>query len=131
MELVVVIFILAILAALILPRVFGRTSDAKISKALSDIASLRNQIQMYKSDTGSFPTVLQDLRTRPADGADGWRGPYLDKEIPTDPWGGEYDYIVTSDDSDFTVICYGKDHGPGGDPGTEDADLGEALNENQ
>jgi general secretion pathway protein G len=128
-ELVVVILILAILAALIVPRVVGRTDDAKRAKAASDIATLRGQVQMYKSDVGDYPESLLDLRTRPSEGADGWRGPYLDKELPTDPWGNEYDYLVTSDGENFTIISYGNDGAPGGDG--NNADIGEDITEEQ
>ncbi len=128
-ELVVVILILAILAALIVPRVVGRGDDAKRSKAASDISTLRSQVQLFKSDVGTFPESLLDLRTRPSEGADGWRGPYLDKELPTDPYGNEYDYQVTSDGEDFTIICYGADGAPGGDG--NNSDIGEQISENQ
>ena len=128
-ELVVVILILAILAALIVPRIVGRTDDAARSKAASDIATLRAQVQLYKTDVGDFPESLLDLRTRPSEGADGWRGPYLDKELPTDPWGNEYDYQVSSDGEEFTIISYGKDGAPGGDG--NNADIGEEITEDQ
>jgi len=128
-ELVVVILILAILAALIVPRVVGRTDDAKRAKAASDIQTLRNSVQLYKTDVGDFPEELMDLRTRPSEGADGWRGPYLDKELPTDPWGNEYDYQVASDGEEFTIVSYGQDGAPGGDGNNQD--IGEELTENQ
>ena len=128
-ELVVVILILAILAALIIPRVVGRTDDAKRSKAASDIATLRSQVQLFKSDVGDYPQSLMDLRTRPSEGADGWRGPYLDKELPTDPWGNEYDYQVSSSGDEFTIISYGQDGAPGGDG--NNADIGEEITENE
>ncbi len=128
-ELVVVILILAILAALIVPRIVGRTDDAKRSKAASDISTLRAQVQLYKTDVGNFPDALLDLRTRPSEGADGWRGPYLDKELPTDPWGNEYDYQVSSDGEEFTIISYGGDGAPGGDG--NNADIGEEITEEQ
>jgi general secretion pathway protein G len=128
-ELVVVILILAILAALIVPRVVGRADDAKFSKAASDISTLRAQVQLYKTDVGNFPDSLMDLRTRPAEGADGWRGPYLDKELPTDPWGNEYDYQVSSDGEEFTIMSFGGDGAPGGDGNGRD--IGEEISETQ
>lgn len=128
-ELVVVILILAILAALIVPRIVGRTDDAKRAKAASDISTLRSQVQVYKVDVGTFPEQLMDLRTRPSEGSDGWRGPYLDKELPTDPWGNEYDYQVTSDGENFTILSYGQDGAPGGDG--NNSDIGEEISEEQ
>ena len=74
-ELLVVILILAILAALIVPRVVGRTSDAKISKAKADISSLSGMIQQFRLDCGRYPTTeegLQALRVPPAD-VQGWK----------------------------------------------------------
>jgi general secretion pathway protein G len=127
-ELVVVILILAILAALIVPRIVGRTSDAKRAKAASDISQLRGFIQQFRADCDHYPDNLQDLRTRPSEGADGWRGPYSDKEIPTDPWGYEYEYSVSNDGNDYTVKSYGADGAPGGDG--DNADIGEELQEN-
>jgi general secretion pathway protein G len=127
-ELVVVILILAILAALVVPRVITRSDDAKRAKAASDISVLRASVQLFKTDVGSYPSSLQDLRTKPSEGSDGWRGPYLDKELPTDPWGNEYDYQVNSDESDYTIISYGKDGVAGGDG--DNADIGENINEN-
>ncbi len=127
-ELVVVILILAILASLIIPRIVGRSDDAQRAKAASDIATLRAQVQMYRTDVGSYPEMLQDLRSRPSEGSDGWKGPYLDKELPTDPWGNEYDYQVSSDGENFTIISYGKDGAPGGDG--NNADIGEEISEN-
>jgi len=119
-ELVVVILILAILAALIVPRVVGRTDDAKRAKAASDIKTLSGLLQLYKTDVGLYPESLLDLRTRPSEGADGWRGPYTEREIPTDPWGNEYDYSIASDGEDFSIVSYGQDGAPGGEGNNED-----------
>ena len=84
-ELMVVILILAILAALIVPRVVGRTADAKRAKAASDIATLSSLLQQYHIDTDQYPTTeqgLNALRVAPS-GANNWRGPYTSKDIPT------------------------------------------------
>ena len=95
-ELLVVILILAILAALIVPRVVNKTSDAKRSKAASDISSLHTALNSFRLDCDRFPTSeegLTALRSQPAD-VPGWRGPYLDKPLPPDPWGNEYYYCL-------------------------------------
>jgi general secretion pathway protein G len=117
-ELLVVILILAILAALIVPRVVGRTDDAKIGKAKADVRTLSNQIDQFRLDTGRYPTTeegLDALRNQPSD-ADGWKGPYLPKGVPPDPWQGEYVYEYPGQDgSDYTIVCYGADRAPGGD----------------
>jgi general secretion pathway protein G len=117
-EMLVVVLILAILAALIVPRVLNRTGDAKNAKAKSDIAVLSDALQQYRVDTDKFPTTEQGigaLRIQPSDAAN-WRGPYLRNNIPPDPWGGEYSYESPGPDGqDYIVISYGADGAPGGD----------------
>jgi general secretion pathway protein G len=117
-ELLVVILILAILAALIVPRIVGRTSDAKIAKAKSDIATLSSLLQQYRLDNDKFPTTeqgLNALRVQPGD-APNWRGPYTSKNLPADPWGNEYVYEAPGPDGqDFLIISYGSDGAPGGE----------------
>jgi general secretion pathway protein G len=123
-ELIVVILIIAILAALIVPRIVGRTSDAKIAKAKSDIAELSSQLQAYRADTDKYPTTeqgLQALRTQPSD-VQNWHGPYLSKDIPTDPWNNMYNYESPGPNGeDFVIISYGADGAPGGEG--DNADL--------
>jgi general secretion pathway protein G len=117
-ELLVVILILSILAALIIPRLVSRTSDAKIAAAKSDIATLTSLLQQYRVDNDKYPTTeegLQALRTQPSD-ASSWKGPYTDKEIPSDPWGNPYVYQSPGPDGqDYEIISYGADGAPGGD----------------
>ncbi|MDX1935123.1 MAG: type II secretion system major pseudopilin GspG [Capsulimonadales bacterium] len=117
-ELLVVILILAILAALIVPRVVGRTGDAKRAKAASDIATLSSLLQQYRIDNDKFPTTeqgLSALRVQPSD-ATNWKGPYISKELPTDPWGNEYYYESPGPEgSDFVIESYGSDGAPGGE----------------
>ncbi len=122
-ELLVVILILAILAALIVPRVVGKTSDAKRAKAASDIASLRTALQSFRLDNDKYPTTeqgLDSLMTAPSD-AKNWRGPYIDKALPPDPWQNPYHYESTGNDS-FIILSYGADGAPGGDG--DNADIG-------
>ncbi len=117
-ELLVVILILSILAALIIPRLVGRTSDAKIAKAKSDIATVSSLLQQYRMDNDHYPTTEQGLvalRVRPTD-APNWKGPYTTKDIPLDPWNNPYNYVSPGPDGqDFLVTSYGSDGAPGGD----------------
>ena len=117
-EMLVVILILAILAALIIPRLVGRTSDAKIAKAKSDIATLSSLLQQYRLDSDRYPTTeegLMALRVRPSS-ARGWKGPYTTKDIPLDPWNAPYVYQSPGPDGqDYLVTCYGADSAPGGE----------------
>src|SRR5436309_5914176 len=91
-EVLVVMIILAILAAVVVPRVVGRTEDARRARAVTDIESLGTALDLYKADNGEYPTTeegLQALRVAPPS-AKNWNGPYLKKAVPTDPWGNDY-----------------------------------------
>lgn len=127
-ELLVVIMIIAILAALIVPRVVNKTSDAKRSKAASDIASLRTAINQFRLDCDRYPTTeegLESLRAEPSD-VTNWRGPYLDRPLPPDPWGNPYVYETQGDDN-FLVVSYGADSAPGGEGDASDIGTEEAV----
>ena len=128
-ELLVVILILAILAALIVPRVVGRTGDAKRAKAATDLSTLSGALETFRLDVDRYPTTeegLQALRTSPGD-ANGWKGPYISKAIPPDPWGNEYIYEFPGADGDdsFLLMSYGADGAPGGAGEAADVTQGE------
>lgn len=130
-ELLVAILILAILAALIVPRVITRASDAKRAKAASDIATLSSLLQQFRLDTDRFPTTeegLDALRTPPAD-VSNWRGPYTTRPIPTDPWQHPYVYAWPGVDGDesFALLSYGSDGQQGGEG--DAADISEGIEE--
>jgi general secretion pathway protein G len=131
-ELMVVVLIIAILAAMIVPRVIQRQADAQRTKAMADIAELQSALLQYHLDNDDFPTNeegLQALRTAPAS-ARNWRGPYLQKPIPPDPWGSPYLYETPgSSGQDFVVMSYGKDGQPGGEGA--DADVVEVDDSEQ
>lgn len=123
-EMLVVVLILAILAALIVPRVVNRAGEAKRAKAASDIATLSSLLQQYRVDNDKFPTTdqgLSALRMQPSD-APNWKGPYTSKELPPDPWGNEYVYESPGPDGqDYLILSYGADGAPGGEG--DDADV--------
>lgn len=124
-ELLVVILILGILAALILPRVIGRTDDAKVAAAKSDLNTLSNALQNFRLDCGRYPTTeegLNALRVQPSGNATGWKGPYLTKDLPADPWGGAYvyQYPGQSGGDSYLLESYGADGAPGGTGPAED-----------
>lgn len=130
-ELLVVIMILAILAALIVPRVVNRASDAKRVKAASDIAMLRSLLTQFRLDTDRYPTSeegLNALRTAPAD-VRNWRGPYTERAIPADPWNNPYIYEWpgASGDDSFILVSLGSDGQPGGEG--DASDITEGLEE--
>jgi len=127
-EIMVVVVILGILAGLIVPRLMGRTEQAKRTKARIQMESMETALKLYKLDNGSYPTTeqgLQALVEAPAVGdlAKQWRkGGYLEKgKVPADPWDNDYVYLSPGVHDDFDLISYGKDGQPGGED--DDADI--------
>ena len=123
-ELLVVILILAILAALIVPRVVGRTGEAKRVKAATDISTLSGLLETFRLDNDRYPSSeegLEALRTAPPD-LTNWHGPYSRKPIPADPWRNEYyyEYPGPGGDETFVLISYGSDGASGGEGEAED-----------
>jgi len=116
-ELLVVLAILAMLAALVVPRVFKNLDKAKVDTAKAQIAAFETALGAYRLDVGAYPTTdqgLQALRVRPA-GVENWDGPYLPKEIPLDPWKHPYAYACPSEHGDYEIISFGADGRPGGE----------------
>lgn len=124
LELLVVVAIIALLAALVGPRLFGNVAKSEVTAAKAQIESFSRAIESYRLDTGKFPDPavgLQALVTKPAD-MPRWNGPYLQKEVPLDPWGNPYAYKRGgTEKKDFEIISWGRDGSPGGID--EDADI--------
>jgi general secretion pathway protein G len=128
-EIIVVITIMAIMAALIVPRVVGRTDDARIAAARQDIATLMNALKLYRLDNGRYPTTEQGLRAlveKPTVDPipSNWKsGGYLDApSVRKDPWGNDYQYLNPGLHSEVDVMSFGRDGQPGGEG--PDADIG-------
>jgi general secretion pathway protein G len=117
-EMLVVVTIIALFAALVAPRLLRKTDSARITAARAQINSFMTAIGVYKLDSGMFPATeqgLEALRTRPA-GMAQWDGPYLPQEIPVDPWGRPYLYKYPGEHGDEPdVISYAADGQPGGE----------------
>ena len=91
-EIMLVVIILGVLAAMVVPRLTGRSDEARQSVAKTDIESnLALAIDLYEVDNGGYPDSLDDLLRAPSGGGTSWKGPYL-KKIPNDPWGRPYVY---------------------------------------
>ncbi|WP_186060484.1 type II secretion system major pseudopilin GspG [Burkholderia gladioli] len=123
LELLVVLVIIGMLAAIVGPRYFAQLGKSQVTVARAQIDVLTKAIDNYRIDVGRFPTAeegLQSLVVKPAS-ADRWNGPYLKKEVPLDPWGHPYVYQVPGTKGDYAVISYGRDGQPGG--AGEDADI--------
>jgi general secretion pathway protein G len=124
-EVMVVIVILGVLAALVVPRVMSRPDEARAVAARQDIASLMQALKLYRLDNQRYPTTeqgLQALVTRPSAGpaAPNWKS-YLDR-MPVDPWGRPYQYLNPGIKGEIDVFSLGADGRPGGEGG--DADIG-------
>lgn len=124
-EVMVVIVILGVLAALIVPRVMERPDEARAIAAQQDIRSLMNALKLYKLDNRRYPTSEQGLAAlvaRPAAQPvpEQWR-PYLDK-MPVDPWGTPYQYLNPGLRGEIDVMSFGADGKAGGEG--SDADIG-------
>ena len=126
-EIMVVVVILGILAALVVPKLLGRTDDARKVAAKQDIATLMQALNLYKLDNQRFPTTdqgLQALLTKPTAGpaAAGWKeGGYIDK-LPKDPWGRPYQFLSPGVKGPVDIFSLGGDGQPGG--AGNDADIG-------
>lgn len=127
-ELLVVITVIAILAGLVGPMVFQNVGDAKVSAAKAQIELFALALDAYRLDNDYYPSTgqgLDALRSRPTGLPDArnWRGPYLRKELPLDPWGRPYVYQSpgTANPDSYDLLSYGRDGQPGGSG--EDADV--------
>ena len=124
-EIMVVVVILAVLAALVVPRVVGRTDEARAVAAKQDIASVLQALKLYRIDNSRYPSNAQGLgalvtlpTTEPL--AENWKS-YLDR-LPSDPWGRTYLYLNPGVHGEIDVFSLGAEGNPGGDGA--DADIG-------
>jgi general secretion pathway protein G len=121
-EIMVVIVILAMLAALVGPKLMGRTDDAKIKTTKIQISSLESALKLYKLDNGSYPSTEQGLNalvTKPTVGVipKSYKdGGYLEsKKVPKDAWDNDYLYVSPGEHGDYDLYSYGADGVKGGD----------------
>jgi general secretion pathway protein G len=125
-EIMVVVFILALLAGIVVPKIMGRTDEARRTATKVQIKNIEEGLHLYKLDNGTYPSTeqgLSSLLTKPTIGAipQHWReGGYLPK-LPKDPWGHDYVYISPGGHGDFDLMSYGGDGETGGDG--KDADI--------
>ncbi len=121
-EILVVIIIIGLLAALVGPKLFGKVSAAKLKTAKAQIELFGTALDAYRLDVGKYPTTeegLKALREKPS-GAEAWKGPYLPKEIPMDPWGRAYIYKSPGNFGDYDLISLGLDGAEGGEGENQD-----------
>jgi general secretion pathway protein G len=126
-EILVVIAVIAILASLVAPNVFQHVGTARSTTARSQLEMLATALDAYRLDTGRYPTSAQGLaalETIPSiDPPSTWRGPYLRRALPADPWGNPYVYLAPGEvnPTGYDLLSYGADGRPGGEG--EDADI--------
>ena len=125
LELMVVVVIIGVLAALIAPAVLERAEQAKVTAARTDVSNLMNALKLYRLDNGRYPSGdqgLESLVAKPTVGAipNNWK-PYLDK-LPNDPWQRPYQYANPGVHGEIDVFSFGADGQPGGEG--NDADIG-------
>jgi len=121
-EIMVVIVILAMLAALVGPKLMGRTDDAKIKTTAIQLKGLESALKLYKLDNGSYPSTEQSLGalvTKPTVGVipkSYKEGGYLEsKAVPKDAWGNDFLYVSPGEHGDYDLFSYGSDGAKGGD----------------
>ena len=116
LELLVVVAIIGLLVAYVGPRYVAQIGKSETATAKAQIEAFAKALDTYRLDTGHYPSTTQglaSLRERPA-GENKWNGPYLQKELPPDPWGRAYVYRTPGAKGDFDLISYGRDGAPGG-----------------
>lgn len=113
-EVMVVVVILAILAAIIVPQVLSRPDQARQVAAKQDILSIESALELYKLDNGSYPSTEQGIAaliSKPSGDPTptNWNGPYLKGGIPKDPWGNTYQYKNPGDHGTIDIYTYGPE----------------------
>lgn len=119
LEILIVIMIIGVLTAIVGPNLIGNVGKSKQVAAKDQIRILELALKQYYADTGQFPTTSQGLaalRRRPSPGPEGWDGPYLDKDVPRDPWGRDYVYVSPGRQSEagYDLYSLGADGKVGG-----------------
>lgn len=114
-ELIVVIALVAVLAAVIAPNLMGKASQANRKSAAIQLEKIGNTVELYRLETGRYPETLMDLVEKPA-GVERWNGPYVRKRSQIqDPWGNDLVLRRPGENHEFDIISYGGDGQPGGE----------------
>ncbi|MBN2455178.1 MAG: type II secretion system major pseudopilin GspG [Sedimentisphaerales bacterium] len=119
-ELLLVLVILAALATIVVPKFTRRSEQAKVTAAMTDIANLEVAMDAFEIDTSRYPTTSEGLKAlveQPSN-ADGWKGPYIKRGVPKDPWGNAYTYKQPGQHNELGYDLYSA--GPDGQQGNDD-----------
>jgi general secretion pathway protein G len=121
-ELLVVMVIIALLAALVGPRLFPKLGKGKQSAASAQIELIGQGLDHFRLDVGRYPTTQEGLNALMVNsGIERWEGPYLKKALPVDPWGKPYQYQCPGSHGEYDLFSYGRDGTAGGDGEDKDA----------
>lgn len=121
-ELLVVMVIIGLLAALVGPRLFPKLGKGKQAAAKAQIELLGQALDQFRLDIGRYPTTQEGLNALISNpGIDRWDGPYLKKDVPKDPWDRPYHYQSPGEHGEYDLFSYGRDGSPGGEG--EDKDI--------
>ncbi|MBL0732370.1 MAG: type II secretion system major pseudopilin GspG [Desulfosarcina sp.] len=110
-EILIVMVILGLLAALVGPKMFGKVGKSRQKAAKAQISLFETSLDTFRLDMGRYPTSdegLEALRSKPAD-SEKWDGPYIPKKVPLDPWGNPYEYQLPGENGEYDLTSFGAD----------------------
>ncbi len=116
LEVLVVMVIIGLLAGYVAPRYFGQLGKSEVKAAQAQISAFEKALDTYRLEVGHYPTTEQGLGalvSRP-ENVPKWSGPYLQKDVPLDPWGKPYQYKAPGERREYDILSFGKDGQPGG-----------------
>lgn len=121
-ELIVVVLIIGLLAALVAPKFFGKVEESRMKAAQAQIELFGAALDQFRLDVGRYPTTMEGLSALREDvsGTGQWRGPYIKKELPKDPWGKEFVYTSPGEHDEYDIVSLGSDNARGGDGDARD-----------
>ena len=120
-ELIVVMVIIGLLASFVYVKFIGRVGESKQNAAKAQIEIFNQALELYRLDTGQYPSSEQGLNALNQDpGVENWAGPYLKKAVPNDPWHRPYSYQSPGAHGDYDISSYGADGSPGGEGENKD-----------
>lgn len=129
MELLLVLVIIGLLSAIVAPSLYQRIKPAKVTAAREQMSNFSIALDSFFVDVGRYPTTsegLKVLRVKP-ESSEMWKGPYLQKEIPTDPWGKPYIYRSPGRNGGYEIVSYGEDGREGGEGDNADINSWESA----
>lgn len=121
-ELIVVVLIIGLLAALVAPKFFGKVEESRIKAAQAQIELFGAALDQFRLDVGRYPSTAEGLAALrdEVSGIENWNGPYIRKELPKDPWGKDFVYTSPGEHDEYDIVSLGSDHTAGGEGDARD-----------